>query len=292
MKVHLVDGTYELFRAYFAVPPLTSPDGRPVGAVRGLIQTLLLLLRQENVTHVACAFDHVIESFRNDLFPGYKTGAGVPEELYSQFQLAEDAASALGMVVWPMVEFEADDAIATAVARWRDTDDVDQVVICSPDKDLAQMVSGDRVVCLDRRKNLVLDEAGVRDKFGVSPGSIPDYLALVGDSADGIPGISGWGAKTSALVLEHYVHLEDIPDDPSTWQVEVRGARAKAESLSKHRDDALLYKKLATLRLDVPLEESLDDLEWRGVHPAAFKKLCSDSGFERLSRLPHRWAGE
>ena len=290
MKVHLVDGTYELFRAYFAMPPLTSPDGRPVGAVRGLIQTLLLLLRQEDVTHVACAFDHVIESFRNDLFPGYKTGAGVPEELYSQFQLAEDAASALGMVVWPMVEFEADDATATAAARWRDMDDVDQVVICSPDKDLAQMVSGDRVVCLDRRKKLALDEAGVRDKFGVSPGSIPDYLALVGDSADGIPGISGWGAKTSALVLEHYVHLEDIPDDPSKWRVEVRGARSKAESLSKHRDDARLYKRLATLRLDVPLEESLDDLEWRGVRRKAFQELCSDLGFPRLMELPHRWA--
>ena len=208
MKVHLVDGTYELFRAYYAVPSISAPDGRPVGAVRGLIQTLLALLRQDDVTHVAAAFDHVIESFRNDLFAGYKTGAGVPQDLLSQFELAERASSALGLVVWPMVEFEADDAIATAAFRWSNSPGVDQVVICSPDKDLTQMVVGERVVCLDRRRNVTLDEAAVWAKFGVAPASIPDYLALVGDSADGIPGISGWGARSSAKVLECYRHLE------------------------------------------------------------------------------------
>ena len=187
MKVHLVDGTYELFRAYFAMPPITAPNGRPVGAVRGLIQTLLLLLRQDHVTHIACAFDHVIESFRNDLFAGYKTGTGVPEDLMAQFELAERAVSSLGIVVWPMVEFEADDAIATAASQWWEAPGVEQVVICSPDKDLTQMVRNNKVVCLDRRRKITLDEAGVQEKFGVWPESIPDYLALVGDSADGIP---------------------------------------------------------------------------------------------------------
>ena len=185
MKLHLIDGTYELFRAHFAMPPLSAPDGRPVGAVRGLVQTLLLLLRQPDVTHVACAFDHVITSFRNDLFEGYKDGTGIPEELASQFSLAEDAVRALGIVVWPMVEFEADDALATAAVRWQNAEEIEQIVICSPDKDLCQVVSGDKVVCLDRRREIVLDEPAVIDKFGVAPPSIPDYLALVGDKADG-----------------------------------------------------------------------------------------------------------
>ena len=211
MRLHLVDGTYELFRAHYGAPPATAPDGRPVGAVRGLMQTLLALLRQDDVTHVACAFDTVIESFRNELFDGYKTGEGVPEELEAQFGPAERAAAALGVVVWPMVEFEADDAIATAAARWGGEPEVDQVVICSPDKDMTQLVTGDRVVCLDRRRNITLDEAGVRDKFGVDPESIPDYLALVGDSADGIPGVPRWGAKSTALMLARYSHIENIP---------------------------------------------------------------------------------
>lgn len=290
MKIHLVDGTYELFRAYFAMPSIAAPDGRPVGAVRGLIQTLLVLLRQSDVTHVGCAFDHVIESFRNDLFAGYKTGLGVPGDLMSQFELAERAASSLGIVVWPMVEYEADDAIATAASRWRDVAQVDQVVICSPDKDLTQMVRDNKVVCLDRRRNITLDVAGVLDKFGVYPRSIPDYLALVGDSADGIPGVPKWGAKTSAQVLKRYGGIEAIPEDPSEWDVEPRGAKAMAASLAQHREDALLYKRLATLRLDVPLSETLADLEWRGVRRQDFQTLCADLGFERLMELPHRWA--
>ena len=290
MKVHLVDGTYELFRANFGAPPAWAPDGRPVGAVRGLVQTLLVLLRQEDVTHVAVAFDHVIESFRNEVFPGYKTGEGVPEELMSQFEPAERAASALGLVVWPMVEFEADDAIASAVHKWRDDPRVEQVVICSPDKDLTQMVRGRSVVALDRRRKTTLDEDGVREKFGVSPASMPDYLALVGDAADGIPGISRWGAKSSARVLQRYVRLEDIPDDPADWDVRVRGAGSMAASLVERRGDALLYRELATLRLDVPLDETLHDLEWRGAPGERYRELCRELGFDGLLDAPHRWA--
>jgi 5'-3' exonuclease len=231
------------------------------------------------VTHVACAFDHVVESFRNRLFTGYKTGAGVPGDLLDQFELAERAVSALGLVVWPMEEFEADDAIATATSQWAGNPEVEQVVICSPDKDLAQMADGNKVVCLDRRRGTILDEAGVRTKFGVPPGSIPDYLALVGDSADGIPGISRWGAKSSAMVLSRFGHIEGIPDDPSDWDVEVRGARSIAASLAESRKDALLYKQLATLRLDVPLPESLDDIRWTGFRKEEFTRLCTELGF-------------
>ena len=290
MKVHLVDGTYELFRAHFAMPPLSAPDGRPVGAVRGLIQTFLTLLRQEDVTHLACAFDHVVESFRNQLFDGYKTGEGTPEELMSQFGLAERAVSSLGVVVWPMVEFEADDALATAANRWQDADEVEQVVICTPDKDLAQMVRQTKVVCLDRRRDLILDQDGVREKFGVLPESIPDYLALVGDAADGIPGIPRWGAKSTAQVLDRYLHLEQIPDDWSQWEVRPRGAQAIAASLAERRPEAMLYRKLATLRLDVPLSEDLDQLQWRGVPKQAFQSLCDELGFARLREQPIRWA--
>ena len=292
MKIHLVDGTYELFRAYYAQPPAAAPDGRPVSAVRGLIQTMLALLREDGVTHVACAFDHVVESFRNSLYAGYKTGAGVPEDLMNQFGLAERAVATLGVVVWPMVEFEADDAIATAVDRWRDAPDVEQVVICSPDKDLTQMVQGSKVVSLDRRRKITLDEFGVRNKFGVLPGSIPDYLALVGDSADGIPGIPGWGAKTAAQVLDRYRRLEDIPDDSSDWEVQPRGAPAVAASLAEHRGDAMLYKRLATLRLDVPLPETLADLHWTGVHRREYLDLCAELGFFALAALPRRWHDE
>ena len=292
MKVHLVDGTYELFRAHFAMPPLSAPDGRPVGAVRGLIQTFLTLLRQEDVTHLACAFDHVVESFRNQLFDGYKTGEGTPEELMSQFDLAERAVSSLGVVVWPMVEFEADDALATAANRWQDADEVEQVVICTPDKDLAQMVRQTKVVCLDRRRDLILDQDGVREKFGVLPESIPDYLALVGDAADGIPGIPRWGAKSTALVLDRYVHLEQIPDDWSQWEVRPRGAQAIAASLAERRPEAMLYRKLATVRLDVPLSEDLDQLQWRGVPKQAFQSLCDELGFARLREQPSRWADQ
>ena len=265
MKIHLVDGTYELFRAHFALPPVSAPDGRPVSAVRGIMQTLLMLLREEGVTHMACAFDHVVESFRNDMFDGYKTGEGTPEDLMSQFDLAERAVTTLGVVVWPMVEFEADDAIASAVELWRDSPDVEQVVICSPDKDLTQMVLGSKVVCLDRRRKITMDDAGVREKFGVPPVSIPDYLALVGDAADGIPGIPRWGGKSAALVLDRYGRIENIPDDSEQWEVRPRGALALAASLAAHREEAALYKQLTTLRLDVPLSETLNALQWEGV---------------------------
>ena len=290
MKVHLVDGTYELFRAHFGAPKAEAADGRPTGAVRGLIQTLLMLLRQDDVSHVACAFDSVVTSFRNEAFAGYKTGEGVPGELLAQFETAERAASALGIVVWRMVEFEADDAIATAAHMWADAPGVEQVVICSPDKDLAQMVRGARVVSWDRRRNALLDADGVIAKFGVAPASIPDYLALVGDAADGIPGVPRWGAKSAAQVLAEYKHIEAIPDNPLLWNVKVRGAKSLAQSLAQHRDAAALYKYLATLRLDAPISERLEDLEWRGVQRAPFNALCAELGLGRLADLPHRWA--
>ncbi len=290
MKLHLVDTTYELFRAYYGAPPEVTADGRPISAVRGLIQTLLLLLRQADVTHVACAFDHEVESFRNQMFDGYKTGERVPEDLLTQFDLAERAASALGIVVWPMMEFEADDALATAAARWRDSPEVDQVVICSPDKDLTQMVTGSKVVCLDRRRRVTLDEEGVVAKFGVAPESIADYLALVGDASDGIPGIPRWGAKSTAPVLMRYRHVEAIPGNSLEWDVLPRGAAAMAASLKSRRDDALLFKDLATLRLDVPLQETLGELEWGGVRRGDFVDLCGELGMTSLLDAPHRWA--
>ncbi len=289
MKLHLVDGTYELFRAHFGVPAQLAPDGRPVAAVRGLIQTLLALLRQDDVSHVAVAFDHVIPSFRNELFDGYKTGEDAPADVLAQFELAERAASALGLVVWPMVEFEADDVIAAAAARWADAPGVDQVVMCSPDKDLAQMVRGDDVVGLDRRRRQTMDEAAVREKFGVAPASIPDYLALVGDAADGIPGIPRWGAKSAATMLSRYEYIERIPPDPADWDVKVRGAAAMAGTLAERREDAMLYKRLATLRLDVPIRETLDELLWRGVRRDEYTALCDELGFVALASQPHRW---
>ncbi len=289
MKLHLVDGTYELFRAWFALPSIAAPDGREVGAVRGLLQTLNNLLRQPEVTHLAVAFDSEILSFRNELFAGYKTGEGVPPELLEQFPLAERATAALGVVVWPMVEFEADDALGTAAHRWGEAPGVEQVVLCSPDKDLAQVVRRDRIVTLDRRKDVVLDEAGVREKFGVAPASIPDYLGLVGDSADGIPGIPRWGARSTAQVLTRYGHIEQIPDDPAQWDLTVRGAKSLAASLNENRADAILYRQLATLRLDVPIAEDLTDLEWQGANRESYLELCDDLGFARLREGPARW---
>ena len=289
LKIHLLDGTYELFRAHFAMPPMNSPDGRPVAAVRGLMQSFLALLREDDVTHVACAFDHVIESFRNQMFDGYKTGEGTPEELLSQFELAERAVTAMGIVVWPMTEFEADDAIATAAARWAEDDRVSQVIICSPDKDLCQMVSGQDVVCLDRRKKIVTDENGVIEKFGVLPTSIPDYLALVGDAADGIPGVARWGAKGTSTVLSQFSHVEDIPADPAAWNPAPRGAKGLAENLSAAQDEVALYMSLAMLRLDVPISETLDDLEWVGANASAYQTLCEELGFGRISEAPTRW---
>jgi 5'-3' exonuclease len=290
MKVYLVDGTYELFRSYFALPPIKAPDGRPVGAVRGILQSLLYLLREDEVTHIGCAFDHVVESFRNQMFAGYKTGEGTPEDLLAQFELAERAVDSLGIVVWPMIEFEADDALATAATACGLLPEVEQVVICSPDKDLAQMVVGNSVVCYDRRRETVIDEPGVVEKFGVSPGSIPDLLALTGDAADGIPGIPKWGTKTSAKLLSRYGHIEDIPQDASDWDVQVRGAAGAADSLNARTCEVRLYKELATLRTDVPMDASLAALEWKGVDREKYLSMCDELGFGRLASLPHRWS--
>lgn len=287
MRLHLVDGTFELFRAHFGAPASHAPDGREVGATRGLLRSLFALLREDGVTHVGVAFDHVIESFRNDLFEGYKTGEGLPEELVAQFPVAESAARALGLVVWPMVEFEADDAIATAAARWQDDPAVEQIVICSPDKDLAQCVTGSRVVTYDRIRRTQLDEGGVLKKFGVTPASIPDLLALVGDSADGIPGVPRWGSKSASVMLNRYRALEAIPEEATDWDVPVRGAATLASQLRDHRERALLYRKLATLRRDVPLTETLDDLRWRGARRGDLTDFCAsigDAGFaERMT---------
>ena len=289
MKIHLVDGTYELFRSHFGAPPKKAPDGREVGATLGLLRSLLLLLNSPEVTHVAVAFDHVIESFRNKLYAGYKTGAGVDPNLLAQFPLAEKAVSALGIVVWPMVEFEADDALATATARFKKNKSVEQIVVCSPDKDLTQLVSGSHIVCWDRRREIVIDEAGVVGKFGVRPQSIPDWLGLVGDSADGFPGVPGWGAKSASTVLYRFEHLESIPDDPTKWKLSAISpgrAASLAESLAQRREEALLYRKLATLRDDVPLKEKLSDLKWQGAYPR-LKTICRELGDERIpERIP------
>lgn len=285
MKLHLVDGTFELFRAHYGRPGATAPDGVEVGATRGLMASLAALVTEPEVTHVAVAFDHVVESFRNALFPGYKTGDGIEPALYAQFELAEQAAAALGLVVWPMVEFEADDALATAAARF--DGQVEQVVICSPDKDLAQCVREERVVCLDRIRNQCLDEAGVRAKFGVPPSAIPDYLALVGDSADGIPGIPRWGSKSAATLLAHYGSIDAIPEQAASWAVAVRGAQALASNLNRYRDEARLYRTLATLRTDVPLRQDLAALEYRGAHGPTLAAFCARIGVrpERFARL-------
>lgn len=281
VHVHLIDGTYELFRAYYGVPGRKNAAGREIGASRGLLRSLGALLREPATTHVAVAFDHVVESFRNELFHGYKTGEGIELELREQFELAERVAGALGVQVWPMVEFEADDAMAAAAAALRDDPAVTQIHLCSPDKDLAQCVVGTQVVLHDRRKELLIDEAGVHDKWGVAPESIPDYLALVGDTADGIPGIPRWGAKSTASVLARYVHLEDIPADPADWGVKVRGAARLSQELEAARDDATLYRRLATLRTDVPLGDaqgplSLDALAWKGVDARALAAVAEE----------------
>jgi 5'-3' exonuclease len=287
MRVHLVDGTFELFRAFFGAPPAHDDAGRPVGAIRGLLSTLVSLLREPGVTHVACAFDHVIESFRNDLFAGYKTGDGIEPDLLAQFHPAEQAVAVLGVVVWPMVEFEADDALATAAHRLRDAPGVEQVVICSPDKDLSQCVVGTQVICRDRLRRVDRDEAGVVARFGVPPASIPDWLALVGDTADGIPGIPGFGEKSAAAVLAHYGTIDRIPDEAARWEVAVRGRDRLASSLRDRREEAALYRRLATLRTDVPLAEGLAHLEWRGARRPELEALCREIGFEGLlTRLP------
>jgi 5'-3' exonuclease len=289
MQVHLVDGTYELFRAFYGAPSAVTGAGREVGATRALARTLMSLLAEPEVSHVAVAFDHVIESFRNDLFEGYKTGEGIDPHLFAQFGLAESITRALGIVVWPMIEFEADDGLATGAVRFAAEPTVTQVVLCSPDKDLAQCVSGNRIICRDRMRRKDLDADGVRTKFGVDPASIPDYLALVGDSADGIPGIPRWGAKSAAAVLSTYGHIEHIPDSVEDWTVSVRGAPALAENLAELREEAALYKRLATLRTDAPIEEPLDALRWQRPVVSELKALCveleDDSIVERATAI-------
>ncbi|MGE5072250.1 MAG: 5'-3' exonuclease [Anaerolineae bacterium] len=290
MNLYLVDGTYELFRNHFGAPPRRSAYGQQVGATVGMIRSLNALLGTPGVTHIAVAFDHVIESFRNELYAGYKTGAGVDPDLLAQFPLAEEAVAAMGIVVWPMVEFEADDALATAAVRFGQLKSVERVLVCSPDKDLAQLVAR-KVVCWDRRRELIIDEAAVRAKYGVDPASIPDWLALVGDAADGFPGIPGWGAKSAAAVLARYKHLEAIPSDPRKWKVaSITPGRAAGLSaaLASRLAEALLYLRLATLRTDVPLKEKLSDLAWRGARPE-FRDVCYRLGDEKLPDRVLRW---
>ncbi len=287
MKVHLVDGTYELFRAFFGVPEARDAAGRPVGAVRGILATLVSLLNERDVTHVAVAFDTVVESFRNQLFDGYKTGEGIDPDLHVQFEPAERAIAALGLVVWSMVEFEADDGLATGAARFRDAPGVEQVVICSPDKDLSQCIVESRVICRDRRFRRDRNEDGVLERFGVPPSSIPDWLGLVGDTADRIPGIPGWGAKSTSIVLGRYKTIEAIPDEAKQWDVQVRGRDRLAAALAERREEAALYRRLATLRTDVPLAEGLDELEWGGPRQADLEALCREIGAEEiLDRVP------
>ncbi|MDP6981244.1 MAG: 5'-3' exonuclease H3TH domain-containing protein [Myxococcota bacterium] len=287
MNLHLIDGTYELYRSYFGAPKARGPHGNEVGAVRGLLRSLVSLLRQEGVTHVAIAFDRVIESFRNDMFDGYKTGEGIEPDLWAQFPLAERAAEALGLVVWPMVDFEADDAIATACERYGSAKSVERIYICSPDKDLAQCVEGDRIVLVDRMRGRVIDEQGVVEKWGVEPASIPDLLGLMGDNADGIPGIARWGARSCASVLSVYRTIERIPRDVESWTATVRGAKTLSANLEAERAAAMLYRELAVLRRDVPLEEKLADLAWKGADRNELAAFLEEIGAARdLDRVP------
>jgi 5'-3' exonuclease len=286
VKIDLIDGTYELFRHFYAVPRAKDRDGREVGAARGVLRSVLGMLK-DGATHVAVATDHVIESFRNDLWPGYKTGAGIDLELWSQFGLLEDVLSAAGVVVWPMVEFEADDALAAGARIAGDDPRVEQVVIHTPDKDLAQCVRGSRIVQMNRRTKMLVDEAGVVKKFGVPPASIPDYLALVGDTADGYPGIEGWGARSTAGVLSRYGHIEAIPENWEQWDADVVKASSLACALNEQRDLALLFRTLATLRDEIPLIKSVDELEWNGPRPE-FAEFAARFDSAKTSPKPQR----
>jgi 5'-3' exonuclease len=295
VQVHLVDATYELFRAHFAPrPDVRGRDGVILSGVSGLCDQLLYLLREEGATHVGCATDRVIESFRNDLYRGYKSSAGMPPELLAQFPVAEAAIEALGLVLWPMVEWEADDAIAAAAGRFAADASVERILICTPDKDMAQLVDDSRVVLWDRRRGLTYDDAGVRAKWGVAPRSIPDWLALVGDSSDGFPGLPGWGAKSAAAVLAVYGSLEEIPQKASHWEVpSLRGAPLLAATLREHWDEALLYRSLAQLRtaddgVEIP-QETAAELEWRGTPRERWEAFCDEWGLARLRSRPHRW---
>jgi 5'-3' exonuclease len=292
VRVHLVDATYELFRAYHAPRPAVSGrDGMPLTAVAGLVGTLLALLRDEGASHVGCAHDRVIRSFRNDLWPGYKTEAGVPADLLAQFPVAEEAIVALGIPLWPMVELEADDALATAASRFADDPAVEQVLVCTPDKDLAQCVRDGRVVLRDRRRDLVYDDSGVRAKWGVPPASIPDWLALVGDAADGFPGIRGFGAVSASTLLAAFGSLEALHDAPEgAWPAGVRGASRLAATLHEHWPQALLFRDLATLRLDAPIpQQRAEELRWPGAERAVWEAFCERWELPGLRRRPHRW---
>jgi 5'-3' exonuclease len=290
VRVHLVDATFELFRAYHSRPAERGPDGRPVNAVRGLTDSLLSLLREPDVTHIGAATDYVIESWRNDVFRGYKSSYGLPRDLLDQFRDAERAIRALGITCWPMVEDEADDGLATVTVRVAADPRVEQVVICSVDKDLSQCVRGEDIVLRDRMRNITYDEAGVVAKFGVRPTSIPDYLALVGDSSDGYPGLPGWGARSAGAVLSRWEHLEAIPDDPLAWEVDVRGAGRLALTLRQGRDEAYLYRRLARLNVDADAPGDVDDLAWGGVPRVPFEALCAELGFDSIPGRVHRWA--
>jgi 5'-3' exonuclease len=292
MKLHLVDATFELFRAYYSRPPRRAPDGRPVNAVQGLVDSMLSLLREPDVTHIAAATDHVIESWRNDLFLGYKSSAGVDPDLLAQFDDAERALEALGMPVWAMVEDEADDAIAAAIERFGADPRVEQVIICSVDKDLGQLVQGSRTVLRDRMRRVTYDEAGIVGKFGVDPASIPDYLALVGDNSDGFPGLPGWGSKSAAAVLARWKHLDAIPASALDWEVPLRNASRLAATLDQQRGEAVLYRRLATLNrdADIGVTPTLESLEWHGVPRQRFIALCDELGFDTVRERVHRWA--
>jgi 5'-3' exonuclease len=300
VDIHLIDATYELFRAHFAPrPPVLGRGGVVLSGVSGLVEQLLFLLREEGATHVGCATDRVIESFRNDLFAGYKSSAGMPPELLNQFPIAEAAVEALGIVLWPMVEFEADDAIAAAAVRFAEDPRVERILVCTPDKDMAQLVRGERIVLWDRRRALTYDDAGVRAKWGVPPESIPDYLAVVGDSSDGYPGLPGWGSKSASAILSRYGHLEAVPKRASEWEVPgVGGTRAiaLAANLSQHWDEAMLYRDLARLRTSddgVHIRQTdADELRWHGTPREAWEAFCEEWGLDRLARRPHRWLDE
>jgi 5'-3' exonuclease len=298
MRVHLVDATYELFRAHYAPrPPTLGVDGMNLSGVAGVVDQMLFLLREEGATHVGCATDHVIESLRNDMFPGYKSSFGMPRDLLDQFPIVEDALRALGLVVWPMVEFEADDAIAAACLRFKADAEVEQILVCTPDKDMAQLVDGERVVLLDRRRRITYDEPAVHVKWGVAPSSIPDWLALVGDSSDGYPGLPGWGAKSAAAVLARYGSLEGIPAKASAWDVKsLRGAPVLAATLRERWDDVLLYRSLARLRntedgVEIP-QRDVGELEWQGTPRAQWEAFCDEWGLPQYAGRPHRWRSD
>ena len=292
MKLHLVDATFELFRAYYSRPPRRAPDGRPVNAVQGLVDSMLSLLREPDVTHIGAATDYVIESWRNDLYPGYKSSAGIDPDLLAQFRDAERALEALGMPVWAMVEDEADDGIAAVIDRFATDARIEQVIICSVDKDLGQLVDGERIVLRDRMRRVTYDEAGIIGKFGVAPESIPDYLALVGDSSDGFPGLPGWGAKSAAAVLARWKHLDAIPASALDWEVPLRNASRLAATLDQQRAEAVLYRRLATLNrdADISVTPTLDSLAWHGVARDQFVALCDELGFDTVRERVHRWA--